>query len=156
IMTERVLISGRHHALSAAEAARNEIAGGARRLPSVAALLELIVERIVDAIDHLANNLNNELDAIEDKLLTGKDDDERRKLARLRRTSVQLHRQLSGLRTLFHRLEREGLERLKPALRLAAGRLAQRLDALDHDIVEMNDRARLMQEEASARVMEET
>jgi zinc transporter len=35
-------------------------------------------------------------------------------------------------------------------LRLAAGKLSQRLDALDHDIVEFRDRARLLQEEISA------
>ena len=156
VMTERILISGRHHALSSVEAAREEIACGARRLPNVAALLELIVERVVDAIDRLADDVSKELDAVEDRLLTHKDKDERQKLRPLRRTTVQLHRQLSGLRTLFHRLEREGVERLKPALRIAAGRLAQRLDALDHDIVEMNDRARLMQEEVSARLAEET
>jgi zinc transporter len=68
----------------------------------------------------------------------------------LRRTGVKLHRQLAGLRTLFHRLEREGTDSMKPTLRLAVSKLSQRLDALDHDIVEIRDRARLLQEEISA------
>jgi zinc transporter len=156
IMTEQILISGRHHALSSVEAARREVECGARRLPTVAGLLELVVERVVDAIDSLAEDVAKELDAIEDRLLSHKITDERQKLGRLRKTTVQIHRQLSGLRTLFHRLEREGVERLKPTLRFAAGRLAQRLDALDHDIVELRDRAHLLQEEVGQKMVEET
>ena len=51
MMTEQILISGRHRALSAVEAARQEISCGTLRLPNVAALLELIVEHVVDTID---------------------------------------------------------------------------------------------------------
>jgi zinc transporter len=39
---------------------------------------------------------------------------------------------------------------------VAAGRLAQRLDALDHEIMETRDRARLLQEEITALAAEET
>ncbi len=70
--------------------------------------------------------------------------------------SAKLHRLLSGLRALFHRLERDGTDELIPPLRLAAGRIAQRLDALDHDIVEMRHRAHLLQEEIAAATAEET
>lgn len=156
VMTERLLVSGRHHSLSSVEAAHREVARGARRLPNVAALLELIVEQVVDAIDGFTDELSREIDAIEDGLLAERVTDERRRLDRLRRTSVRLHRQLSGLRTLFHRLEREGVEHLKPPLRLAAGRLVQRLDALDHSVIEMRDRARMLQDEIGGKMVEET
>jgi zinc transporter len=63
---------------------------------------------------------------------------------------------LAGLRTLFHRLERDGTEDLPPPLRFAAGKLAQRLDALDHDVVELRHRAHLLQEEIAAAVAEAT
>jgi zinc transporter len=156
VMTEHLLLSGRHHALSSAALARDMIERGGRRLPHVAALLELIVEQVGDAIDRLVDKLAVEIDQIEDSLALRTHDVERPKLARLRRTSVRLHRQLSGLRILFHRFERRGTEDLKPQLRLAAGRLAQRLDALDHEIVELRDRARLLQEEITALTAEET
>src|SRR5262249_17819814 len=74
----------------------------------------------------------------------------------VRRTAVRVHRQVSGLRTLFHRLERQDIEDLKPQLRLAAGRIAQRLDALDHEIVALRERTRLLQEEITALTAEET
>ena len=50
IMTEQVLISGRHHALCAVDATRRALEGG-RRIESVAALLETIVENVADAMD---------------------------------------------------------------------------------------------------------
>src|SRR5262245_34472368 len=68
IMTERLLISGRHQPLSAVDSARTAIAAGEHRLPHVAALLELIVEHVAEAIDQLADNLLAELDHVEDCL----------------------------------------------------------------------------------------
>jgi zinc transporter len=156
IVTERLLISGRHHALCSVESTRETIERGERRLPHVAALLELIVEHVGDAIDLLADKLATDLDQIENNLVLGTHNAERPKLTRVRQASAKLHRQLSGLRTLFHRLEREGTDDLKPPLRIAAGKLAQRLDALDHDVVEMRHRAHLLQEEIAAATAEET
>jgi zinc transporter len=155
-MSERLLISGRRRALSSVASARDTIASGGRRLPHVAALLELIVEHVGDAMDRLADGLASELDQIEDSLALRTHGVERARLSRVRRTAVKLHRQLSGLRILFHRLERHGTEDVKPQLRLAAGKLAQRLDALDHEVMETRDRARLLQEEITALAAEET
>jgi zinc transporter len=156
VMSERLLISGRRRALSSVALARDTIAAGGRRLPHVAALLELIVEHVGDAMDRLADGLASELDHIEDGLALRTHGVERARLSRVRRTAVKLHRQLSGLRVLFHRLERQGMDDLKPQLRVAAGRLAQRLDALDHEVMETRDRARLLQEEITALAAEET
>jgi zinc transporter len=155
-MTERLLVSGRHHALTCVEAARTAIEQGARRLPSVAALLELIVEHVGDGIDELLDDRSAELDRIGGSLAQGEYVSERPKLTQVRRASARLHRQLAGLRTLFHRLERDGTEDLPPPLRFAAGKLAQRLDALDHDVVELRHRAHLLQEEIAAAVAEAT
>lgn len=155
IMTERLLVSGRHHALCSVEWTRETIERGGRRLPHVAALLELIVEHVGDAIDQLADKIATDLDEIENNLTLGRHNAERPKLTRVRQAGAKLHRQLAGLRTLFHRLEREGTAGLEPPLRLSAGALAQRLDALDHDIVEMRHRAHLLQEEIAAAIAEE-
>ena len=42
------------------------------------------------------------------------------------------------------------------SFRTAAGALTQRLDELDHEVIELRDRARLLQEELGARVAEQT
>jgi len=156
IMTERLLLSGRHHALASCALARDTLANGKRRITHVAALLELIVEHVGDAVDHLADELTAEIDEIEDRLALRTRDVERQKLTSVRRTAVRLHRQLSGLRVLFHRLERRDSEDLKPTLRIAAGRIAQRLDGLDHEVIALRERTRLLQEEITALTAEET
>lgn len=129
---------------------------GGQRLPSVAALLELIVEHVASAVDRLADKLSAELDKIEEGLCRGVGGDFRQELGRSRRTGVRLHRQLSGLRSLFHRMERDESEHVNPRLQIAAGKIAQRLDALDHDVVEIRDRARLLQDEVGVATAEES
>jgi len=149
MMTDRLLISGRHHALASVQCARESIERGACHLPHVAALLELIVEHLADGIDDAAERLATELDRVEDGLAEGSTGNARQTLSGNRRTVVRLHRQLSGLRALFHRLERQNVEGLPKELRIAAGKLAQRLDSLDHDVLEVRERGHRLQEELS-------
>jgi len=155
-MTERLLISGRHQALCAADAARRVLEGG-YRVKQVAGLLEKIVDEVADTMDRIADRIGIEIDEIEESVLTGEVRPEMRAvLGRQRRTCLRLHRQLAGLRVLFHRLEQRNVEHLSPALRLHAARLAQRLDGLDHDIVELRDRGRLLEEELRFKMEEES
>lgn len=155
-MTERLLISGRRQALCSVDATRRGLEGG-HRVETVAALLEKIIDEVADTMDRIADRIGIEIDDIEEKLLAGEAKaDMRGRLGRLRRTCVRLHRQLAGLRTLFHRLEQKDTERLNPALRLHAGKLAQRLDGLDHDIVELRERSRLLEEELHFKMEEES
>lgn len=153
-MTEHMLISGRHHPLTALEATRKELEDG-RKLPSVAGLLELIVERVALAVEKTAEALSTELDELEEALMATVPDDHRARLSRIRRASLRIHRQVAGMRTSFQRLEREEIQ-LKPALRIAAAKLAQRLDSIDHEIVGIRDRTLLLQEEAAGKLSEET
>ncbi|MGY4259295.1 zinc transporter [Bradyrhizobium sp. USDA 4516] len=155
-MTERLLVSGRHQALCSADATRRVLEGG-HRVGSVAALLEKIVDEIADTMDRMADKIGTDIDAIEERVLAEDTGSELRKnLSRMRRTCVRLHRQLAGLRVLFHRLEQKNTDNLSPALRLQAGKLAQRLDGLDHDIVELHERSRLLEEELRFKLEEES
>ncbi|AMN41576.1 CorA family divalent cation transporter [Rhodoplanes sp. Z2-YC6860] len=156
MMTDRLLISGRHHALSSVQCAREQIERGACRLPHVAALLELIVEHLADGIDDATDRLAIELDQVEDGLAEGSPNSARQKLSGNRRIAVRLHRQLSGLRALFHRLERQNIDALPPKLRIAVGKLAQRLDDLDHAVLELRERGHRLQEELSQLLTEES
>jgi zinc transporter len=155
-MTERLLISGRHQALCAVDATRRVLEGG-HRVETVAALLEKIIDEVADTMDRMADKIGAEIDDIEERILAGEArPDMRGVLGRSRRTCVRLHRQLSGLRTLFHRLEQKNPDHLSPALRLQAGKLAQRLDGLDHDIIELRERSRLLEEEIHFKLEEES
>jgi zinc transporter len=154
IMTERMLVSGRHHPLCAVDATRRALEGG-RRIESAAALLETIVENVADTMDRISDRIARSLDEIEEQVLSDAATDLRQTLGRLRRSCVRLHRQLSGLRIVFHRLEQKNSGHLKPALQLRAGKLAQRLDGLDHTIIEMRERSRLLQEELHLKIEEQ-
>jgi zinc transporter len=154
VMTEQILVSGRHHALCAVDATRRALEAG-RRIESAAALMETIVEHVADTMDGIADRVAQALDEVEEQVLSDSAKDPRQTLGRLRRTCGRLHRQLSGLRIVFHRFEQKHLDDLKPALRLRAGKLAQRLDGLDHTIVEMRERSRLLQEELHLKIEEQ-
>src|SRR5260370_25463122 len=105
----------------------------------------------------MADKLGPQIDGIEERILADDARPEARgTLGRLRRTCVRLHRQLTGLRVLFHRLEQKNADDLSPALRLQAGKLPQRLDGLDHDIVELRERTPLLEESIRFQMAEES
>lgn len=153
--TEQVLISGRRNALQGVDAVRQRIERGAA-FPAIASLLEQIVEQIAEAGETIHDECSFELDEIEDLVLSEDENDERRRVALLRRRCVRLHRQLSGLRALFQRLDRDSGIALPAGLRVETSRLAQRLDVLDHAIVAILERARSLQDEIAAKQAEQT
>ena len=156
VMTDRLMLTGRRHPLAAVHATRLTVEAGGTRLPHCAALFELIVEHLADGIDEVDDALADKLDDIEDNLARRSIGPARKSLADVRRTSVRLHRHLWGLRAALNRLERQGVEGLDPRLQLRAGRLVQRLDEIDHCIVETRERGRRLQEEVSTTIAEDT
>lgn len=155
VMTERFLITGRRRALNAVEATRQALQKG-KRVASVASLLELIIDHIAEAIDALAEEIALDMDQIEERILDSDTGDHRQQLGIFRRKTVRMHRQLAGLRMIFHRLEQLESEELKPPLRLAAERLSQRFDSLAHEIEALRERARVLQEEIANQLAEES
>jgi zinc transporter len=154
-VTDRLVITGRRQPLQAVGRLRDAIGDG-RRVVAPGALIDALIEYVADGIDDLVEQLIVDVDRIEDLILADEVSDERRQLASLRRTGVRLHRQLAGLRGLLHRFERSGRADLNEKLTLSISRFAQRLDALDHEVVAIQERARLLQEEIAAKLAEES
>jgi len=155
VLDDRLLISARRQPLHSVEEARRAMDEG-RRLVSAVSLIETIIEKFADAAAGTAERLSDRLDEIEDHIVQDYGYDDRRPLALARRTAVRLHRQLVGLHSLFVRLERFGHDRIPADLRDAAHRLAGRLDTLHHDIQVVQERARLLQDEVSAKAAAES
>ncbi len=150
VMGPRLLASGRRHPVVGPDLARDAATEGQCILAPVQ-LLEIIVEQVVAAMAATGGRLADELDEIEDHILDERVRGERRRLGPIRRDAVRLHRQLLGLRAVFHRLETAADDEQIPAVAVAAAaRIAQRLDALDRDMVMLADRSRLMQEELAS------
>jgi zinc transporter len=154
-MTEQLLVSGRRYRLNAIEATRRALLGG-RKVATVAELIEIILANGIEAVESLADGLAEALDRVEERVLIAETSDQQETLARVRKVAVRLHRQLATQRSLIHRFDRDIGHSAPPSLRLATGRLAQRLDWLDHEIVALRDRAHLLQEEVSLTIQAET
>jgi zinc transporter len=154
-MTERLVITGRRQPLQSVEALRAALVAG-RKTTNAAALIEALIEQATVGIDRLLEELARELDRIEDQLLIDSIEDERRLVGRVRRTGVRLHRQLAALRVLLNRFDISEEIAIVPAITIATDRLVQRLDALDQEVLSVQERARLLQEEIGARLSEET
>jgi zinc transporter len=153
-MTERVLVSGCRHSLRALETTRQAIERGLP-LPVPTSVLEAVVGEMLADMDGSVRELCAAFDQVEDRVLADAVHDERKRLSSLRRRAVRVHRRLVGLVTTFHRLEHNHAGDITPALRAAAGRIAQRLAALDHEAIAMQDRGRLLQEEIAAKLAAE-
>jgi magnesium transporter/zinc transporter len=147
------LVSGRRHATAGAEAARDAALSG-DRIATPARLLEKFVTGVVETLDASALRFSDALDAIEDRVLDEALSCDPAALAPIRRQAVRLQRQLAGLRAVFHRLEDETEDEddsLPEAVVAMAGRVVQRLDSLQRDMVALAERSRLLQDEIAAR-----
>jgi magnesium transporter/zinc transporter len=150
------IVSGRRQPVASPEAAREAAAEG-ESISAPILLLETLVGHAIAIIADGGTRLADELDAVEDRILDQPVRDDRRRLGPIRRDAVRLHRQLLGLRSVFHRLEEDGAtHKLPPAEIAAAARIAQRLDALDRDMMVVAERSRLLQEELSNQLAEQT
>src|SRR5262245_2023952 len=153
-MTERVLVSGCRHSLRALETTRQAVERGLP-LPAPTHVLESVVGEMLADMERSVGELAAGFDKVEDRVLADAIYDERRRLSSLRRKAGRGHRRPVGLVTTFHRLEHNHAGDTGPLLRATAARIAQRLATLDHEVVAMQDRGRLLQEEISAQLAAE-
>ena len=153
-MTEGILVSAGRHALDAIETVRHAVAGG-QRIPTPANLVEAILEEIANDCERLVLEIGGDLDRVEDRVLADAVHDERRPLAHLRRRLVRLHRRIGNLLVMIHRLDHQAKAEPAISLHAAVGRVVQRLAELDHELREMQERGRLLQEEIAAKLATE-
>ncbi|MFN3672962.1 MAG: CorA family divalent cation transporter [Bosea sp. (in: a-proteobacteria)] len=156
IIGERFLLTGRREALQSIRLTAAALDRG-EEAASPVALFEQIVEYIIDDITHAVVRLMEETDGAEDHLLDDRFHEAPPRIGAVRRTAVRIHRQLSGLHVLFRRLADANANRRAPdEMKAFAARLIQRIDGLHHDVNAVQDRARLLQDELTARSASQT
>lgn len=155
VLSDRILLTGRRRSLLSVENTRIAIERG-KIIESPLELLEEIIDREADYMAKSAIELGHAVDATEDKIMAGHIADARAGILLLRRKAIKLNRQMSRLLTLFRRVERAPATRLPADLRDAAGRIAQRLESIYQEVHSSQDRARLLQDEVSAHLANET
>ncbi len=150
VMTERMLITARQQPVHSVEINRRAIESG-KRFPTAVSFLDAVIDQFADAIGRMAERLGNELDSVEDNVMQDEPADEQRRIGRVRLQAVRVHRQLAQLKSMFARIEPR-LAAHNPRVAEAIGALAQKLEAIDHEVGSLYERARLLLDEASAKV----
>jgi zinc transporter len=153
-MSERLLVTMRRAPLRSVENVRRSIAAGTLYGGPIE-LLDAIIDHFGEVITQLSERIGGELDKAEERLWEHANGDESMRIARSRSQAVRIHRQLSQLRGLFHRLEQRVTQPL-PELSAPVQALAQKVDAFDNSVSAIHDRARLLQEEMAARMADVT
>ena len=156
IVAERFVITGRREAMRSTRLVAETLDGG-ESVAGTADLFELLVEFIIDDVTDAVVRLMDETDSVEDLVLSDSFEDAPSRIGAIRRTAVRLHRQLGGLHVLFRRFADGNSGRGAPdMMRACAGRLLQRIDGPHADIQSVQDRARLLQDEMTARTATQT
>lgn len=154
VMSERMLISVRRTPVHSVEINRRAIEAG-KRFPTAVSLLDAVIDQFADAVGRMAERLGNELDNIEDHVMHDEPTDHRPRIGRVRLQAVRVHRQLALLRSMFHRIEpRMAADNAAVAVVIRA--LAQKLDAIDHEVGSLHERARFLIDEMAAKMTEIT
>lgn len=153
-LSETLLISAGRHALETVERVRRAIVAGAQ-IPTPPNLVEAILEALADDCETRVQSLSADLDRVEDRVLADAIHDDRRPLAHLRRRTVRLHRRIGNLLAMIHRLDHQVKGEPAASFHAAVGRVTQRLAELEHELREMQERGRLLQEEIAAKLATE-
>jgi zinc transporter len=154
VMSERMMITARAQPVHSVEITKRTIEAG-KRFPSAVAFLDAVVDQFADAVARMADRLGDELDQVEDHVMGEEASDERHRIGRVRLQAVRVHRQLAQLRSLFQRVEPRIAED-NAAVADTIGRLAQKLDSIDHEVAALHERARLLLDEMAAKMTEIT
>jgi zinc transporter len=154
VMNARMVITARQRPVQSVENTRRAIESG-KRFASAIVFLDELIDQFADAIVRMAEELGDELDAVEDHVLHEEPADERHRIGRVRLKAVRVHRQLAQLKTVFQRLEPR-VSADHAVLGAAIRTLAQKLEAIDGEVASLHERARLLLDEMAAKMTEVT
>lgn len=155
-LTERYIITTRLQPLRSVDRLRAAIDKNPKRFSTPSHVFEGMVAEFQRSLIALVMETTEELNAIEDIVYDSTPRDERRRLAPVRRTVVRLHRHLRTVLTLMRRVSAADEEDMPAGFEDVAARLTGRLEAVDHDVYALQDRARLLHEEVDSKLSSET
>lgn len=154
-LTANLMLTTRLHPLRSADIARERLErrGGAA-VSSPGQALELVIGAITANIAEIVRTLGHDVQTAEDAFFDGHHPPGARELMHMRRRLAQLHRLLTGMRSVFHRLEED--EELADTLLPTIEKLAQRLQSLDGDVLSVQGRLRLLRDEVDVQAAQRT
>lgn len=148
-----LILTGRYHALHSADVVRRRILAGAP-VTSPAAALDLVLASVIDTLASRVADVAAALLAAEDELLAGADAADTREVVGLRRLCTRLHRVAGEMRLSLQRLLAE--HGLAAPIVTSAANAAERLLAIDREIVAAQGQLRLLRDELDLRAAQRT
>jgi zinc transporter len=148
--TPRILVTARVKPVQSAESLRRDLARGII-VGTPYDLLGLLITNYPDTLDMRHSQLMDELEAIEDHVLSDRHRGERQRLMIARREIAYLHRHMRSLRRALVMAERT----VDNSSRVMA-QVVVRLGHLDQDFDMMEQRARFFHDEIDAKLAAET
>ncbi len=155
-VTDRMIVTTRLQPLRSIDRARALIEKNTNKYVRPIHVFETLVAEFQRTLIALVMELSEELNLIEDFVYDDAPRDERRRLAPVRRTVVRLHRHLRTVLALMRRAAASEEEDIPQGFEDMALRLTTRLEAVDHDVYALQDRARLLHEEIDSKLSSET
>jgi zinc transporter len=155
-VSERIIITTRLQPLRSIDRLKVAVEKNAGRYRRPIDVFETLVAEFQRTLIALVMELTEELNLIEDFVYDNAPRDERRRLAPVRRTVVRLHRHLRTILTLMRRAAASDEDDMPVGFDDAAARLISRLEAVDHDVYALQERARLLHEEIDSKLSSET
>ncbi|SCB19900.1 transporter [Rhizobium multihospitium] len=154
-LTDRLLITTRLQPLRSLDRTRVLIEKNAARFSNPVDIFELIVVEFQRTLISVVIEISEELNGIEDFVHGNTSRDERTKLPPIRRTIVRLHRHLRTVLSLMRHAAASDDEEMPLGFEDVAARLTGRLEAVEHDVYALQERARLLHEEIDSKLASE-
>ncbi|NLH81413.1 MAG: hypothetical protein GX458_11295 [Phyllobacteriaceae bacterium] len=146
----RLLVTGRRQSLQSIEDLRRALARG-EAMESGEQLLEWIFDRFADQVTAMNKEIAEKLEVIEERVVDDTVDPEDLRVGPIRRAALRMNRQVGALRIHFAALVDNPERDLPDDVFAMTERVALRLTTVARDIEAIQERARIIQEEATAK-----
>ena len=152
---QRLLLTARTHPLKTTDQLREAIRSGLRVAHALELLAWLLGQR-TESLTHVTEDMAEQVGDIEDEILGGRIKEQRVQLGRIRRFCARMRRHFAPDRSSFLKLLQRAPDALHPAHADLVRSEIESLSFLVDEAGELYERAKLLQEELSSRVAEDT
>ena len=152
-LTPNLMLTTRRRPVRSADIVYRRVRGGTG-LGDIGDALDVLLDALGDVTAGQIAELAAIVQKAEDNFLDGRPGGTMRDQLAVRRRIAKLHRMLGGMRSVFHRLERE--PRITEPLAPVIAQFAQRLDGLDADTLALQTQLRQLREEVDLQANQKT
>ena len=151
---ERRIITTRRRRLKAAQDIRGDVAGG--KIPAnTGALVAKLAARLTSRMTPFVEEIEDQIDGLEDEVLTGAGQSIRSKLAEVRHDAVQVRRFIAPQRDALTRLAQDDSPLFDAATRIDLRETADQVTRLTEEIDAARERAMVLQDQINDQRAEE-